>query len=172
MNWERHEPDDTREERGPFPFDADIEPMLLKLMLRRPTAELDARVWRMLTRPTAMGRLRMAWLGAAAAIAIASATAPLMLRHARITAVPGNITMHGPSEGKPHAPPARRPLLVERQIARVADDGVIGTANGVPVQLYRYQSVRQVWYFDPTTGKKLRVTVPRNAMVLVAVRTF
>ena len=76
------------------------------------------------------------------------------------------------SSSQAHATTAPRPLRIERQIARVSDDGVIGTANGVPVQLYRYRALRQVWYFDPHTGKKLQVTVPQNEWVLVPVRTF
>src|SRR5207245_6091616 len=73
---------------------------------------------------------------------------------------------------QPAAPRPAHPLRVERQVARVADDGVIGTANGVPVQLLHYSAIRQIWYFDPRTGKKLQVTVPRDQAFLVPVRTF
>jgi hypothetical protein len=39
------------------------------------------------------------------------------------------------------------------------------------LQGYRYESVRQVWYVD-SGGKKLCVTIPRERVVLVPVRSF
>ena len=151
-------------------WEADIEPSLKRLVLRSPSSQLDAKVWRNLGRSRASSRLRVACLAIAAAIAVAAGAVPLLVRY--LHAIPARAVV----DGRPHAPAhmaaAPGPLRIERQIARITDNGVIGTANGVPVQLYRYRALRQVWYVDPHTGKKLQVTVPQNQWVLVPVRTF
>jgi hypothetical protein len=154
----------------PLPWEPEIEHALKRLVLRSPSPELDAKVSRDLRRPRTSSRLRTACLAIAAAVAVAGGSIPLLTHYLR--AAPIKTVVDRRSLPPARLKPASGPLRVERQIARVSDDGVIGTANGVPVQLYRYRALRQVWYFDPHTGKKLQVTVPQNEWVLVPVRTF
>jgi hypothetical protein len=154
----------------PLPWEPEIEHSLKRLVLRSPSPELEAKVWRTLRRPRAVGRLRTACFAIAASVAVAAGSVPLLAHYLRATSV--KTVVDSRSQPPAHVTPASGPLRVERQIARVSDDGVIGTANGVPVQLYRYRALRQVWYFDPRNGKKLQVTVPQSEWVLVPVRTF
>ena len=159
---------DRADGREDDPRELQFEMGLRRLPLRGPSRELDARIARLVRSVPRHHRGRPLLLAVAASIAVAMGTVPILVH--RQPTIPPPPVVRGPAVTLPR--PAAGALRVERQVARVADDGVIGTANGVPVQLLHYRAVRQIWYFDPHTGNKLQVTVPRDQVVLVPVRTF
>ena len=163
----RHsEPEERR--AADDPRELEIELALRRLPLRTPSDHLDAQIAGVLGANRTRRRPSLL-LAVAAAVAVALGTVPLVLNH------PPQPSRRPLVEGPVDQPAPRStagPLRVERQFARISDDGVIGTAHGVPVQLLRRTAVRQIWYFDPHTGKKLQVTIPRDQTILVPVRTF
>ena len=172
MNHSRADFPDPPEQAAGEPIasdDADTEPLLRNMRLSEPSAELDRRVLRTLARPSPAERLRTACLLAAAILALAIiGTVPLLLHrqtgpHRTASSTQGVRTAA--------ADPGRR-LRIERDTACVGDGGIVGYAGSMPVRGYRYQSVRQIWYFDPVSHRRLSVTVPRDQLVLVAVHPF
>lgn len=160
---------DPRESRAADdPRDLEIELALRRLPLRSPSDHLDARIAGVLGANRSRRRPSLL-LAAAAAIAVALGSVPFVLNR---TPHPLQRPLARGPVDQSAVPSTAGPLRVERQFARVSDDGVIGTSQGVPVQLLRRTTVRQIWYFDPHTGKKLQVTVPRDQAFLVPVRTF
>ena len=65
----------------PLPWEPEIEHSLKRLVLRSPSAELDAKVWCELRRPRAGSRLRTTFLSIAAAVAVASGSVPLLVHY-------------------------------------------------------------------------------------------
>ena len=172
-------PDDNRwpdRRAGPTPREpdygelAEVESLLREMPLAGPSGRLEAKMSSALTRPGAQARLRSAWVAAAAAIALAIGTMPLLLHHDRAPStgdrVPGAVAAVGV------AIPMPRPLRIERDAVRVADKGIVAFAGSVPVRGYRCQSLRQIWYFDPKQHKQLCVTIPADRLVLLPVRAF
>lgn len=172
---------------------AAIEDLLRRMPLRQPGADLDARVYATLRgrsreRSRRLSMIRQACLGVAAAVAVAAGVAPLATRlwEAGSAAVkPVAIAAERPVEPTPpSAQPARsaapvkvsRPALpglrVERTVARVTDEGIVGQLGGAPLQRYRRQSQQQVWLVDPRQGARLSASVPREEVVVVRMRPF
>lgn len=169
---------------------ADVEELLRAMPLRQPGHAIDARVRGLLGRESER-RGRLAWLAAAAAIAIAAGVAPLVWQavgsgqqHSVSDTVNPAATNNGGGGGRAGgtpAPlaravyPAPRPLpglRVERTVDRVTDEGIVGRLGDMPLQRYRRQSVEQVWVIDPQQGTRVRATVPRDEIVVVGVRPF
>jgi len=152
------------------PGESEMELALGRLSLRSPSPELDQRLAKLLSSSRPRERTRSVLFAAAASVAIALGTVPLILHHrwnsTERMLVQTPVVQPAPSR------PARSPLRVERQFARVSDNGIVGTDHGVPLQLLHYIAVRQIWYFDPRTGKKLQVTVPEDEAFLVPIQTF
>jgi len=165
---------------------AGVEALLRAIPLRRPGPALDGRVRRALRRgPGWPAHARTPCLAAAAVLAVAAGVAPLIFRAARQTDTQPPLT-GGPQPTPvvplaihPHTADTIRaalaagpPLRVERTVARVTDDGVVGRLDDAPLVRYRRQSVRQVWLVDPQHGPRLTTTVPREEVVVVRVRPF
>jgi len=168
--------------------DADLEKQLLAAPLRRPSALLDARVRQTLRRGrTRAWKQRLAW-GLAAMFVIASST---VLTHYlyRNTRLPPRTTREptelvvapvAPPESRPvpplaastPGPPAARPVRIVRTLTTVADDGVVATIHGCPIQRLRQLEVDQVVVFDPTRGCSVVYRRPREHTVFVAARAF
>ena len=158
---------------GPTPDETDthdlaeVESRLRAMSLAAPSARLEARVRRVLARPRPGERLRGACLAAAAIIAVVIGISPLLVHRTTVVSHPAPRVVVG------HGSPAvARPLRVERDALRVADNGVVAYAGNVPVRGYRCQAVRQIWYFDARQGRRLCVTIPTDQLVLVPVRPF
>ena len=163
---------------------ADVEELLRGMPLRRPGAPLDARIHAALRRGTT-ARARLAWLSAAAAIAIAAGVAPLAWQAIRAGGKPHVAEVGRPAVsdgGRSTAAPLTRAvypapralpgLRVERTVDRVIDEGIVGRIGDTPLQRYRRQSVQQVWLIDPQQGTRVAATVPRDEIVVVRVRPF
>jgi hypothetical protein len=163
---------------------ADVEELLRGMPLRRPGAPLDARVRALLGRRS-VARVRLAWLGAAAAIAIAAGVAPLVWQAAGVGGrqhVPFVVNHPDPVGGARVATPLTRALYpaprplpelrVERTVDRVTDEGIVGRIGDTPLQRFRRQTVQQVWLVDPQRGTRVAATVPRDEVVVVRVRPF
>ena len=146
---------------------AEVESLLRAMPLAAPSARLEARVRRVLARPRPGERLRGACLAAAAIIAVVIGISPLLVHRTTDVSRPAPRIVMG------HGSPAvARPLRVERDAVRIADDGIVAYAGNVPLRGYRCRAVRQIWYFDARQGKRLYVTVPTDRLVLVPVRSF
>ena len=163
---------------------ADVEQLLRGMPLRRPGAPLDARMHALLGRRTA-SRARLAWLGAAAVITIATGVAPLAWQAIRAGGKPhvaevgrpavsdGGHSTTAPLTRAMYAAPRALPALrVERSVDRVTDEGIVGRIGDTPLQRYRRRSVQQVWMVDPQQGTRVAATVPRDEVVVVRVRPF
>ena len=147
-----------------------IESLLRRMPLRQPTTKLDARVSRALAAPPQI--LHFAAFKAAAAAAIVVGAALLMLQRHAIT--PGPEVSRSDSGVHRHSTALvmESRLRVERDAQRLTGGAIIGFRGGVPVRGFRYQAVRQIWYFDPQRKTRLAVTVPQDQFVLVPVHTF
>ena len=166
---------------------AAVEDLLRRMPLRRPGADLDARVYATLRHPSLerFNRLRRASLGVAAALAVAAGVAPLashLFDAGSAKVRPVAIATHPPADPAPRPVQAARPatparpvlpgLRVERTIARVTDEGIVGQLGGAPLQRYRRQSQQQVWLVDPRRGARLSASIPREEVVVVRMRPF
>jgi hypothetical protein len=170
---------------------AAIEDLLRRMPLRRPGPGLDARVYATLSHRSRdrVRRLRQACLGVAAVLAVAAGVAPLashLFEARRDTKgdTRGQVTtaIERPTDPSPLSAPSARParpakpalpgLRVERTVARVTDEGIVGQLAGAPLQRYRRQSQQQVWWVDPRQGARLSASVPREEVVVVRMRPF
>ena len=163
MNWNDPDSNDLAEARG----DQEIEAMLREIPLKEPSSLLDRRLLGTPRASSAMAQLRAAGLGAAVAALLVLAVTVWWTRAAKPL---GRPPVHSPV--RQASAEAKRPLRIERSMSRVIDDGVIGSAAGVPLQQVRYRSLRQIWIVDPRRGTRLAVTVPDDRVVLIPVRTF
>ncbi len=167
--------------------DAELENQLLAAPLRRPSAMLDARVRQTIRRHQTRPRRRLAF-GLAAMIVIASSIVLTHYRYRQYTGLPpGTAPRH--TEGlaalspmpnaraaSPSAAPApvaaARSLRIVRTLSSLADDGVVATIGGCPIQRLRQVQVEQVVVFDPTRGCSVVYRRPRERVVLVAAKAF
>lgn len=170
MSWETSDFPNAAKD-PPEPIDHEIELLLAGMPLRPPSSRLDARVWRVLNELCPVRRLHGLSLRIAAAAAIVLGAALLLVHNLRPPG-PSELTRITPAaQVRPTAVSLNR-LRVERDARRLLDRGIIGFQGDVPIRAYRYQSVRQIWYFDPKSKTRLAVTVPQDQLVLVPVRTF
>lgn len=170
MKWESPAPPDPFDGADDATEREPIESLLKRMPLRKPAGRLDVRV----SRALACGRQRprLTAFKAAAAAAVIIGTASLML-HRHRTDSPSGISLNDSgARAHPVAGIAERRLRVERDAQRLWGGGIIGFQGGVPMRGYRYQAVRQIWYFDPQHKTRLAVTVPQEQFVLVPIRTF
>lgn len=147
---------------------AELESLVRGLPLATPSRQLETRICRLLED----ARLKLwrgtALTGLAAAIVLVVLWGGWLYRPHRSTATKAGGPL--PIQPTPVASLAR-PLRIERDASSLADRGIVGFAGKVPLHGYRVQSVKQVWYVDPS-GKSLCVTVPTDRLVLVPVHTF
>jgi hypothetical protein len=69
--------------------------------------------------------------------------------------------------------PATNPVSISRTYGGVIREGIVGaTPDGRPLERYRRQTVRQTLVFDPKTGKTVTISIPREEVYVVAVKTF
>lgn len=153
--------------------DAEIEQLLRRMPLARPSRRLDERVRLALVPRGPAGWFAVGALSAAAAAAAVIVVGLPLLHggHNRVSALPTS------SQGVPispvvssNEPPAR--LRVESDAARVDDAGIVGRLDGVPLHGYHVRQVRQIWYYDAQRETRLSVTVPVDQVVVVPVHTF
>lgn len=151
--------------------DQEVEQMLGRIPLTRPSARLDQRVRNALTPRGPGGWFAVGALSSAAAAAIILFALPALHRHPT-EAPPPPDQVAGPaiSPLALAAPPPR--LRVEQDAAGIEDDGIVAHIDGVPLREYRCRALRQVWYFDSRRQTHLAVTVPVEQVVIVPVRTF
>jgi hypothetical protein len=152
---------------------AEVEAMLRQVPLRRPPARLDGRIAAACRPFSAMQRL---WLvTTAAALVAVTAGAWAVLEHAgKQASNKPQITRieTGPKAGSTSAA-ALKPVSVVRTYGGIARDGVIGhLADGQPVQRIRRQTIQQILIVDPQRGTRVSISVPREDVFVVPVRTF
>ena len=150
--------------------DREVERMLGRMSLKRPSARLDERVRHALTPHGPGGWFTAGALSAAAAAAVVLFALPIL--HRRPAAITPSVQIDGPGVSPVALTDAPRRLRVEQDAAGVEDDGIVARVNGVPLREYRCRALRQVWYFDAKRQTRLAVTVPVEQVVIVPIRTF
>lgn len=156
---------------------AEIEQLLRRMPLARPSRRLDERVRLALVPRGPAGWFAVGALSAAAAAAAVIVVGLPLLHggHDRVSALSTS------PQGAPISPvvssvvssnelPAR--LRVESDAGRVDDAGIVGRVDGVPLHGYHVRRVRQIWYYDAQRDTRLSVTVPVDQVVVVPVQTF
>lgn len=152
-------------------IDREVEQLLRRMPLARPSSRLDERVRLALTPRSPAGWFAVGALSAAAAAAVFLFGLP-MLHHEN-----GHVSVLPPQQIVPAMPavsstdePAR--LRVESDAARVDDAGIVGRLDGIPLRGYHVQQERQIWYYDPQRHTRLFVTIPDDRVVVVPVQAF
>ena len=135
--------------------DDELERLLRGLPLRPPTAALDHRVAAAVRR-RAWHPAR--WAAAAAVLVVAGGTLRLMNRARPTPVAPVAV--------------ASSPVSVEREVSRTIDDGVVAVDGRVPYRQLRHQTVREVWWTDPTTGARLWAQLPSERVTVEPAETF
>ncbi len=130
----------------------DLEQLLAALPLRRPTGALDARIAASFARPRWWRPAR--WAAAVAAAAVVAVA--VVHRRPRQMA----------------APVAVSPVVVERDLSRTFDDGVVTVTDHVPYRRVRRETVRQIWWADPATGARLWAELPVDRVSVEPAETF
>lgn len=155
-------------DHGPEPNSPELELLLRRMPLAPPSAQLDQRIWQLRCALIRIARIRAAIIGIAAAITLLVGLTLLVHHRLGIKQQATNKTSPAPLVPVVNV---SRPLRIERNGARVADEGIVGFAGRTPLHGYRYESVRQIWYVDPQ-GRRLCVTIPDQRVVLVPVHPF
>ena len=148
----------------------DIEQWLRGAPLREPGVSLDRRV--------AAAILSSRWhtrvgYAAAAAIAVLVGLAVVVQMANRRAANRPVVLVPRASQDKPLPPAARRPISIAQTFGGVTNEGIVGhTAAGEPLRRVRERTMQQLVLIDPTSGKRLTVTTPREDVYLVRQRAF
>ena len=154
----------------------DLENLLREAPLRRPSSALDQRI-SAITRPSRPASpWRRAWaasLSMAAAIALAAGSF-WAFKHASTPRPPvAYVTPPSSTLPPPTQTPRRtvKPMSLVHTISNLTDDGIVGTAQGVPVRRYRRQSIEHVVMRD-SQGRNVAFSIPREEILVVKVRAF
>ncbi len=135
--------------------DDDLENLLRGLPLRRPTARLDGRIAASVARRWHPVR----WAAAAAGVAAAVTAAVWSARPS-------------PPPSLARAGPAGHAVSVEREVSQTFDDGIVSVNGRVPYRQVRQQTVRDIWWVDPTTGARLWARLPTERVTVEPAETF
>ena len=65
-----------------------------------------------------------------------------------------------------------RPVRAQNALLSRVDDGLVTLEDGIPARRFRYQFLDTVVWEDPVDGALVEMTVPREELVVVPVRTF
>ncbi len=154
----------------------DLENLLREAPLRRPSAKLDERIFALTRSPHRVSQWPRAWtvpLSMAAALALAAgsfwAFKHFSAPHPPVVQVTPPISALSALTPAPRA--NVKPMSLVRTISNITDDGIIGTAQGVPVRRYRRQSIEHVVMRD-SNGRNVAFSVPREEILVVRVRAF
>jgi len=162
----------------------EIESLLRKLPLRRPSVELDGRVMSEITH-----RNYFPWrMAAAAAVVFAVGTTVILSRNVWKPWTTLHINVARTNTAVPRSPevpmamaaPAtddaslysNGAMRVQRTLAAMSNDGLVERTGDTPVQVFRCQTVKQIFFFDPEHNSRMSVTVPVERVVMIPVQSF
>ncbi len=148
----------------------DLESLLGRMPLRRPSASLDARVLsgRRSERPGVGWMLAAGAAGAAVAAGVAVTVLALAGAFDRSTASADPLEAPQVAAGEVHRPP---PVHIERQWTHLCYEGVVAP-EGEPMAKFRRQVVRQLEWVDPDDGARMEMTVPREDVILIEATVY
>jgi hypothetical protein len=135
----------------------DLESLLRRPLLRKPTSQLDAQLQTCFTanrrnyRPFALAAAILLCVGIAIWSDIHHQTAPMK------TAM---------------QPPPQQIIQVEKVSSQIFDDGIVAVADNVPYQQLRRRTVRNVVLIDPQTHSRLQLIVPTDQVIITKAETY
>ncbi len=141
-----------------------VENLLRRMPLRRPSAALDARI--LALRP----KHRRVWIVSLAGGALAAAAAVLLA-----LALPRGSETGAPVPPSASSTPAsmalatpRAPVEFQENYSQVSYEGVVAPDNVTPLQQFRRHTVERVQWVDAARGLKFETTTPRDEIILVS----
>jgi hypothetical protein len=134
---------------------SEIENLLRQMPLRKPSADLDARV--LAGRP----RARRAWLAGAVGGALAAAAAVILA-----VGLPQNMSKVTPGP-QPGPAAAVEPVRIEQNWSEVSYEEVVCPDPETPMQTFRRRTVDHVQFFDPQRNIRMETIVPREEIIFV-----
>jgi hypothetical protein len=149
-------------------MNADVEQLLRKLALRRPSPALDERITR--ARPGLPKSWRAAL--AAGAVAAVAAAAWLMLKPGSEPASkPPPLAKTATVSETPVRPAVELPpLRVEQDFWQLRYDGVVLLDERTPLRRYHRYGLRQVTWIDEG-GRALELALPTHEIILITVES-
>ena len=158
-----NDPSDPREHE-------DLERLLRRMPLRHPSQSMDARLGPLLNARAPTWH----WPVAAAALIAIGLLGAWMFSNRTAPVPPTPVVVNQTNPVLPPTQPAGppNPVSISRTLAQVVDDGVVGTLGNAPVQRVRHRSVKQVVVIDPATGARLRISLPREDVMVMKVQPF
>lgn len=179
-NFDSHEHDETCDER-----DQDVEQAVMALRLRKPSADLDRRIFGSLatgatsidtptdavasansdqtasTQPHPSHLVFTRWLAGAAAVAACAALVILVI----LSSQPTNSTQ--PTDG--NLTVDFDPVRIEHVYSDVEPEGVVFVDDNTPMQRYRRQTVEHVQLIDAERDIRIELTVPKEDLIVMPV---
>ena len=151
---------------------SDIENLLRRMPLRKPSADLDARV--LASRP----QPKRAWLIGAVGGALAAAAAVILAvglpqnTHTVTTAPPavpgatqvaeGPLTLTGAAPAVP-----AEPVRLEQNWSEVSYEGLVCPDPQTPLRKFRHRTLEHVQWFDPRRNIRMETTIPHEEIIFV-----
>jgi hypothetical protein len=68
--------------------------------------------------------------------------------------------------------PSPDPIRLERDISTLYDDGIVASTDDAAYEQFRRRTVREIWYVDPTTNARTKMTVPTEELLIEKVDAF
>jgi len=170
-------------------MNSEIENLLRQMPLRKPSADLDARVADAFAAGAASTetrraniwgrpRTRQAWLVGAVGGALAAAAAIILavgLPQGTPTATPGPQPVSVPAQVASGsltltgaAPPLPvEPVRLEQNWSELSYEGLVCPDPETPLRKFRHRTLEHVQWFDPRRNIRMETTIPREEIIFV-----
>jgi hypothetical protein len=143
----------------------EVEAILRRVPLRRPSEMLDERVRRV---------IRPRWglaLGVAAVLTLLAGTGAVLVRETWREA-PDHRELSAQHIGRVEVGRIAQPIVLAQTVEGTANETVIANDGEGTFRRVTRVVIRQVKYLDPETGRTIYLTVPREEVVLIKAEAF